>query len=114
MGNPAGGEAGSTIPDVSSAAGPAPLCYPERSHFPRVRMLPLPSSSQCHYTVAFSPCGRWLAAGGSSYAVDVWDLHAPQTPARRLQDLAGSVVRAAFATDGRLVVVSTGWLACFE
>jgi WD40 repeat protein len=77
-------------------------------------MLPLPSSGQCHYTVAFSPCGRWLAAGGSDHAVDVWDLHAPQEPARRLQDLNGPIVRVQFATDGRLVAISTGWLGWFE
>ncbi len=77
-------------------------------------MLPLPSSGQCHYTAAFSPCGRWLAAGGSDHALDVWDLHAPQQPARRLQSLNGPIMRARFAPDGRLVAVSTEWLATFE
>lgn len=77
-------------------------------------MLPLPSSGQCHYTVAFSPCGRWLAAGGSEYAVDVWDLHAPHEAARRLPDLTGPIVRAAFANDGRLIAVSTEWIATYN
>lgn len=77
-------------------------------------MLPLPSSHQCHYTVAFSLCGRWLAAGGSAHAVDVWDLHVPLEAARRLQDLLGPIVRVQFATDGQLVAVSTRWLGCFQ
>ena len=76
-------------------------------------MLPLPSSGQCHYAVAFSPCGRWLAAGGSAYAVHVWDLDAPQEAARRLPDLTGPIVRAAFANDGRLIAVSTEWIATY-
>lgn len=77
-------------------------------------MLPLPSSNQCHYTVSFSPCGRWLAAGGSAYAVDVWDLHAPQQPARRLQDTHGPLIRAQFTPNGSLVAVSNSWLRLFE
>ena len=67
-------------------------------------MLPLPSSGQCHYTVAFSPDGRWLAAGGSGSAADVWDLHAPQNPAVRLDGLHEPVVRVQFTPEGLLVV----------
>jgi WD40 repeat protein len=76
-------------------------------------MLPLPSSGQFHYTVAFSPDGRWLAAGGSEHAIDVWDLHAPQNAARRVVCGDGPIVRAAFTPTGQLVVVSTGgvWMA---
>ncbi len=66
-------------------------------------MLPLPSSGQCHYTVAFSPDGRWLVAGGSAQAADVWDLQTPQLPARRLGGLDEPVVRVQFTPDGRLV-----------
>jgi WD40 repeat protein len=65
-------------------------------------MLPLPSSRQCHYTVAFSPEGRWLAAGGSARAVDVWDLYEPQKPARRLEELPEPIVRVQFIPEGRL------------
>jgi WD40 repeat protein len=68
-------------------------------------MLPLPPSGQCHYTVAFSPCGRWLAAGGSACAVDVWDLHAPQNPAVRLPGVDEPIVRAHFGTAGQVMVV---------
>jgi WD40 repeat protein len=70
-------------------------------------MLPLPSSGQCHFTVAFSPDGRWLAAGGSACAVDVWDLHAPQNPARRIGSLHGPVIAVRFGLNDRLVEVST-------
>ncbi len=77
-------------------------------------MLPLPSSGQAHFTVAFSPCGRWLAAGGSEYAVDLWDLQAPHEPARRLQNQGGPILRTAFAPTGRLVAVSTQWIQTFD
>lgn len=77
-------------------------------------MLPLPPSGQAHSTVAFSPCGRWLAAGGSEYAVDLWDLHAPHEPARRLQNQGGPILRTAFAPTGRLVAVSTQWVQTFD
>jgi WD40 repeat protein len=69
-------------------------------------MLPLPSSGQCHYTVAFSPDGRWLVAGGSDSAADVWNLHEPQNPARRLPGGAEPIVRVQFGPNGQLMVVS--------
>src|SRR5262245_56862010 len=68
-------------------------------------MLPLSSTGQCHYTVAFSPDGRWLAAGGSAYAVDVWDLHSPQEAARRLPGLSEPIVRVQFTSTDRVVIV---------
>jgi WD40 repeat protein len=77
-------------------------------------MLPLPSSGQSHYTVAFSPDGRWLAAGGSEHAIDVWDLHAPHSAARRFAALDGPILRARFAPNDRLVVVSTSGSGCFN
>jgi WD40 repeat protein len=77
-------------------------------------MLPLPASGQCHYTVAFSPCGRWLAAGGSACALDVWDLRAPHAPPRRFQDQGGPILCTAFAPTGRLIAVSTHWLQTFD
>jgi hypothetical protein len=71
-------------------------------------MLPLMSSGQIHYTVCFAPCGRWLTAGGSEWAVDVWDLHAPQNPpARMLSNLGAPIVRLAFAPTGNLIVVTS-------
>lgn len=76
-------------------------------------MLPLPSSGQCHYTVAFSPCGRWLAAGGSDYAADVWDLHEPQNPARRLPDIGEPVVRVQFRAGGQVLAVGMGQMHVF-
>jgi len=66
-------------------------------------MLPLPSSGQCHYAVAFSADGRWLAAGGSACAVDVWDLHSPQQPARRLEEMGEPIVRVRFMPDDQLL-----------
>ena len=69
-------------------------------------MLPLPSSGQCHYTVAFSPDGRWLAAGGSEHAPDVWNLHASHESARRLSGLAGPIVCTRFTPDNWLVVIT--------
>lgn len=65
-------------------------------------MLPLPSSGQCYYTVAFSPDGRWIAAGGSACAVDVWDLHAPLQPARRLAGMGIPIVRVEFPSENRI------------
>jgi WD40 repeat protein len=76
-------------------------------------MLPLPSSGQCHYSVAFSPDGRWLAAGGSAHAADVWDLHAPQNLARRLADMHDPIIRVQF-TAGSLFVVSSSWVRRFD
>jgi WD40 repeat protein len=67
-------------------------------------MLPLPSSGQCHYTVAFSPDGRWLVAGGSAHAADVWDLHAPQNAVVRLQELPEPIVHVFFLPGNRLFV----------
>lgn len=77
-------------------------------------MLPLPPSGQCHFTVAFSPDGRWLAAGGSACAVDVWDLYAPGEPARRLNGLDGPVLRAQFGSNNHVVAVSTSGAGCFD
>jgi len=69
-------------------------------------MLPLPSTGQCHYTVAFSPDGRWLAAGGSAQAVDIWDLHAPQEAARRWIPFGTPLLRVQFTPEGCLVMVT--------
>lgn len=72
-------------------------------------MLPLPSSGQCYYTVAFSPDGRWLVAGGSACVVDVWDLHAPQQPARHVEGMDEPIVRVQFSSHDELLMHGMNW-----
>ncbi|AWM35841.1 WD domain, G-beta repeat [Gemmata obscuriglobus] len=77
-------------------------------------MLQLPPSGQPHYTVAFSPDGRWLAAGGLGSAVDFWDLHAPSLPSRRVGPFSATVIRVQFTPAGRLVLATTERAFVFE
>lgn len=77
-------------------------------------MLQLPPSGQPHYSVAFSPDGRWLAAGGLASGVDLWDLHAPSQPARRVGPFAGVVIRVQFVPGERLVVATTEQVTVFD
>ncbi|MGW3205603.1 caspase, EACC1-associated type [Streptomyces sp. NPDC001135] len=68
---------------------------------------PLQGPSYGVYTVAFSPDGRILAAGGSDRAgltVQMWDVSSPGRP-RRLGGLTGprSVDTLAFAPDGHML-----------
>ncbi|MBY0457327.1 MAG: hypothetical protein K2V38_08325 [Gemmataceae bacterium] len=71
-------------------------------------MLHLPSSGQCYYTVAFSPDGRYLAAGGSNCAADVWDLHDPSRPAQRFGPFNAPVIRVQFTAYGHLLLATIG------
>ncbi len=52
------------------------------------------------HKVAFSPDGRWLAAGCDDATIRVWDL-AARRPARVLSGHSGPVLDVAFSPDGR-------------
>src|SRR4029077_14213233 len=56
--------------------------------------------------VAFSPDGKWLAAG-SYRPVAIWDL-ATARPAKVLTNVLGAVNDARFSPDGKLLAVAGG------
>jgi WD40 repeat protein len=56
--------------------------------------------------VAFSPDGRWLAAGTYGQ-VAIWDLHSAQ-PVKLLTSVLGAVNDARFSPDGKLLAVAGG------
>ncbi len=66
-----------------------------------------PASSQL-FTVALSPNGRLLAAGGTGKQVVVWSVAAPRDPTRlaMLSGFTGTVNGVTFSPDGRLLAAA--------
>src|SRR5207248_2054222 len=66
----------------------------------------LPTAGESVYSLAWSPDGKWLAAGGYR-ALRVWDLSASTpTPTPRLEstDLSGRVTSLAFTADSAVLI----------
>ena len=70
----------------------------------------LPANFLDTTALAFSPDGRWLAAGGQTQAATLWDMHAPDIAAsrREVPFVAMQTSAVAFSPDSRRLAVGTG------
>ncbi|MFD5558132.1 hypothetical protein ACFWIA_30380 [Streptomyces sp. NPDC127068] len=72
---------------------------------------PVPSTGPARQTLAFSPDGRTLAAGGADGSLRLWDLSSPRGKGLRLPRADGPVLALAFTSDGTRLRVSTPHVA---
>ncbi len=93
----------------SDAEGPVRLLEDR----PEQRALPPLDESAALLQLAWSPCGRWLAAltgvdlisGDTTQRLLFWDLEAEPPPMRSLEVPANGACSLAFASDGELLAV---------
>jgi len=70
----------------------------------------LPANFKHRTSLAFSPDGRWLAAGGEGAPACLWDLRAPDIAASRREAPAPAPLSGAvsFSSDNRRLAIGTG------
>jgi len=82
------------------------LSHPDE---PRLATAPLGGSNRMVETVAFSPDGTVLAAGGDDEAIRLWTLDTSVTsePTAQVGELAGIVFNVAWSHDGRYLAAAS-------
>jgi WD40 repeat protein len=72
----------------------------------------LTGSDEAFTCVAYSPDGRWLAAGDEGHALRLWDADGPTL--RAFVELDSQIKALAFSPDGRYLFTGNGNSSCYQ
>jgi WD40 repeat protein len=72
----------------------------------------LTGSDEAFTGIAYSPDGRWLAAGDDGHALRLWD--ADGTALRAFVELDSQIKALAFSPDGRFLYTGNGNTSCYQ